>query len=484
MKKYLNLTIEEIHQALVAGETTAAALVEEAIAALSSDPYNVLEADNFEGARAKAAAIAAVEPDQLFKGIPFLAKDNLSTAGIETTASSNILNGYRPIFDAEVIRRLDQAGAILLGKTTLDELAMGGTGTTGHRGVTLNPYDPERIIGGSSCGSAAATAAGYAPLALGSDTGDSVRKPAAYGGLVGFKPTWGRISRYGLFPFAASLDTVGFFTRSVRDSALTLELLAGVDPKDMSSSDRPVEDYAAVGSGEKKIFGYFPQLVGDIKDANIITAYQNLLAKLKAAGHQVREYVFPAALLNAIYPTYMIISCSEATSNNANLDGIRFGLYGGEAKDYGEYIAKVRTAGFSDLIKRRFIIGSFSLLADNRAELFTRAQKARRVIVDELKRFFAESDILLLPAAPTAAARIADVTTSWSKHPDYLENHLGLANLAGLPSITLPLGFSNGLPIAVNLTGRAFEEKGLFAAAQAVEDLTGLKGLVKGEAER
>lgn len=477
---YKKATVSDLHRLLVDKKVTSLELVQEAIELAKADPHNILEATNYENALKEAALITEVKEDEFFKGIPYFAKDNISTKGIVTCASSKILEGYSPIYDASVITMLKAKGAILIGKTTLDELAMGGTGTTGHKGVTTNPYDKNRIVGGSSCGSASAVASGIVPFALGSDTGDSVRKPAAYAGLVGYKPTWGRISRYGLFSFATSLDTIAYFTRSVEDSAKLLEVLAGPDQNDLSSSEEKVPQYSEYLSRNPKIrIGYFPNLVKDIKDQEIINKYKDLLESLKNSGHELIEYEFPQVLLNAIYPTYMILSCSEATSNNANLDGIKFGPGVEDAKDYEDYIVKVRTKGFSNMIKRRFVIGSFSLLANNQNELFTRAQKARRIIVNEMENFFKKADALLLPAAPTIAPRIDSVSNSWSKEPDYLENHLGLANLAGCPSLTLPLGFSNDLPIAINLTAAPFDDKTIFSLGQEIEDITGLQGLVK-----
>jgi len=478
--KYMDLTIEELHSLLVKKEVTSEELTLEAIERIKANENNIMEANCFDEALKSAKEIKDVKEDEYFKGIPYLLKDNFSTKGIETTASSDILNGYVPVFDAEVVSRLKNAGAVLLGKTTLDELAMGGTGSTGHKGITTNPYDKTRMIGGSSCGSAAAVAAGVVPFALGSDTGDSVRKPAAYGGLVGFKPSWGRISRFGLFSFATSLDTVGFFTRSVYDSSKLLTLLAGHDTKDMSSSKLTVEDYSNYRSKKKARLGYFSQLVEDIKDETIKKEFYSLLNKLKNNGYEVIDYSFPNELLNAIYPTYMVISCSEATSNNANLDGIRFGPGVENANDYEDYVHKARTKGFSDMIKRRFVIGSFSLLAENQDELFHRAQKARRAIVNELNKFFTVADGLLLPAAPTLPPLVSSISTGWSHEPDYLENHLALANFSGCPSLTLPLGKEKGLPFAVNITTPIFTEKKLLGIAQDIEDLTGLKGLVKG----
>lgn len=259
--KYMNKSIKELHELLVAKKVTAKQLTEEAIELAKSNTNNLLEATNYEQALKEAEAITEVKEEEFFKGIPYIAKDNISTKGLETTASSKILEGYVPIFDAEVITRLKNAGAILIAKSTLDELAMGGTGTSGHKGVTTNPYNSEHLIGGSSCGSAAAVAAGIVPFALGSDTGDSVRKPASFAGLVGIKPSWGRISRLGLFPFATSMDAIGYFTRNVYDSAKVLELLAGYDEKDMSSSKKEVENYSHFEKDTSSKIGYFKAIL-------------------------------------------------------------------------------------------------------------------------------------------------------------------------------------------------------------------------------
>lgn len=475
----LDLTIVEIHEKLVKGETTPLALVTEAIERVKNDPCNSLEATCYEEALEEAKNLV-FNPNEVLSGIPFVAKDNFSTKGIETTASSDILNGYVPLFDAEVITRLKNRGAIMIAKATLDELAMGGTGTTGHKGPTTNPYDQERMIGGSSCGSCALVAGGAVPFSLGSDTGDSVRKPASLGGLVGFKPSWGRISRYGLFPFAQSMDAVGFFTRSVEDAAILTTVLSGQDDKDSSSSFEPVEDYLAdiEKVSSKKRIGYFGKLISEIKDEEIITKYKSVLNTLKEQGYELVDYSFRQELLDALYPTYMVISCCEATSNNANLDGIRFGPGTDEqVADYRQYITKCRTVGFSDLIKRRFVIGSFSLLSENQNELFKRAQKARRLIVQEMQHFFEKCDYLVLPAAQSVAGKIADVQTQWSSKPDYIDNHLGLANLAGLPSITVPLGLKEGLPYGINITSNLYEEGDCLNLAYQIEKITGLKNL-------
>ncbi|MFA6796714.1 MAG: amidase family protein [Bacilli bacterium] len=475
---YLDLTISEIHQALVDKKVTSLELVKESIARIKKDENNSYEATNFEKAIEIASKIDKVLPEEILKGIPYVAKDNYSTKGIETTASSNILAGYVPTFDAEVIERLNKAGAILVAKTTLDELAMGGTGLSGHKGATSNPYDKERIIGGSSCGSCASVAKCDVPFSLGSDTGDSVRKPAGFGGLVGMKPTWGRISRFGLFPFAPSMDTVGYFTRSVEDSAIITNLLSGHDDKDMSSSYRESENYLEYlkKPNEKKKIAYFKSIIDCIEDKAIVDNFYDVIKKLEGEGYSVTNYDFPQELLNALYPVYMVLSCSEATSNDANLDGVKFGIKPtGKAKTWEEYMMDARTNGFSPLIKRRFVIGSFSLLAENQEELFKRAQKARRIIVDEMNKFFEKNDYLLLPVAKSVAPLIKESSDKWNPHPNFVDNHLGLANLGGFPSLTVPSGYEGDLPFGINMTARQFEEGNLFALGKDVENITGLK---------
>lgn len=480
MTKYMNLSVERLHLMLVNKEVTALDLVEDAINGVKEDKCNCFEATCFDKAREEAKKITEVKEDEYFKGIPYLCKDNYSTKGVETSASSNILNGYVPIFDATVVSKMRRKGMIMIAHTTMDELAMGGTGTTGRKGVTTNPYDRSRIVGGSSCGSAAALAQGIAPIALGSDTGDSVRKPASNANLVGFKPTWGLISRFGLYPFAPSLDTIAYFTRNVTDSAHLLTILQGHDNKDMSSASRSKIKYERYLSKDKSLkrIGYFKAVKDAIKDEEIKKAFDQLLSKLVKEGYEVVPYDYPEVLLNALYPTYMIISCAEATSNNANLDGIKFGPTAiDNPQTFTQYMTQVRTKGFSDLIKRRFVIGSFSLLSDNQFEMFSRAQKARRLIVDEMDKFFDSIDYLISPASFAAPKKIKDLSTAWSTDPDFLDNILTIGNFGGYPSITLPFTSSKGMPIGVNITSRAFEDEKLLALAKEVEDITGMKDL-------
>lgn len=477
---YLDLTIKEMHQALVDKKVTPLELTLEAIKRAKEDNNNAFETILEKEAIGIASNLKEPEVDNIFWGIPVGIKDNFSTKGILTTGSSEILRDYVPVFNATVVQKLLDAHAVPIAKTTLDELAMGGTGTTGHKGITYNPYDPShtRLVGGSSCGSAAMVSNAIAPFALGSDTGDSVRKPASYAGLVGFKPTWGRISRFGLFPFAPSLDHVAYFTRSVEDSALSLSLLAGRDNHDATSSTKLVEDYAKdINNPIKGVkIAVLREVVDSIEDKNILEAFNNTIKELEKQGAVVKYVDFSMKLLESIYPTYMVISCAEATSNNANLDGIKFGpRY--EADTYTDVMIKARTKGFCELIRRRFIIGSFALMRENQNDLFLRAQKARRLIVNRTNEILSDYDFIYVPAAPSIAPKFSDSSDRLSNNYLIADNILVLGNFAGLPSLTLPIGKENNMPFGVNVMGRAFEEAKVFNIGKAIENIVGLANM-------
>ena len=481
---YMNLSIDKIHAAILANEVTPTELVIEALELAKKDDNNAFEYICEKEALEKAKSLDPKKKNNLLYGIPVVIKDNYSTKDIPTTGSSNILNGYVPIFSSEVVLRLENEGAIVIAKSTLDELAMGGSGTTGHLGTTYNPWDKEKkhLIGGSSCGSAVSVAAGIVPFAIGSDTGDSVRKPASFGGLVGLKPTWGRISRFGLFPFATSLDHVAYFTRNVKDSASILNVLAGRDDKDFSSSFKPVEDYTAKLENpiKGKKIAVISEIIHSINNKAIKDAFNDNVKKLKELGAIVEEVSIDSKLLKAIYPTYIIISCCESTSNNANLDGIKFGARI-EGESFEEVMTKTRTEGFSRLIKRRFVIGGYSLLRENADELFIRAQKCRRLIVDAFNKVFESYDAIYCPASPTAAPLVNSDLDALSDEYLIADNYMAFANMGGFPSITLPIGFDSGLPFGANLTAKPFDESNLLNIANHIEEATGLADLVAKE---
>ena len=474
---YEGKSILELHELLVSKKVTPLDLVKDTIEAAKKDNNNAFEYIMEKEAIEIASNLGEVEANNPLWGIPFVIKDNMSTKDVPTTGSSNILNGYIPVFDATVVEKLKAAKAVPIGKATLDELAMGGTGTSGHLGMTYNPYDKShtRLVGGSSCGSAAVTAAGIVPFALASDTGDSTRKPASLAGLVGFKPTWGRISRYGLFPFAPSLDTVGIFARNVEDVAIVTEVLSGRDDKDSTSSTKVVEHYYAEikkPCAFKRI-AVIKEIVDTIKDKAIIEAFNKTIEGFKNKGYKVSEVSVSVELLTSLFPTYFVISCAEATSNNANMDGIKFGPLS-NGTTFEEVVTEARTKGFSELIKRRFVIGSFALMKENENELFVRAQKNRRRIVETINNILKDNDFIYLPAAPGIAPKVGEASDRLSDEYLIADNHLVLGNFAGLPSITLPIGFEEGMPFGANLMGRAFEEKELFQVSYDLEQITGL----------
>ena len=421
--------------------------------------------------------------NSILSGIPYALKDNISTKGILTTASSNILKDYIPLYDATIYKKLKNSGAVLMGKTVLDELAMGGTGTTGHTGIVRNPWNKDRMIGGSSAGSAASVALGIVPFAIGSDTGDSIRKPAAYGGVVGYKPTYGRISRYGLFSFASSLDHVGVFARSVKDVSYVMDVVKGHDDKDMTSL--PDEDVSYVSELDNDVSGkklfYIKEAIeidnGNNELKEIISNFKSVLEKCKELGMIVEEVSFDKELLEAIYPVYNVISCAEATSNNSNLTGIPFGNRV-DGKNVNDIMMNTRTNGFSELIKRRFVIGSYVLQKENQERLFLNACRVRRLIVNRMNELFEKYDGLIMPTSGNIAPLFDDASDKLSDEYLILGNHLVIGNFGGFPSISIPSGFVNDMPVSVNITGRAKEDSLVLNMANKVESLLDCKGMV------
>lgn len=429
--------------------------------------------------------VTFVEPEIKGEGkltnVPVVLKDNVNTKGILTTACCNILSNYVPVYNAEIVDRLEKAGAIIIGKASMDELAMGGTNLTANIGPCKNPYDLNRISGGSSGGSATAVASGAVPFAIGSDTGDSIRKPAAFNGIIGVKPSYGRISRYGVVPYASSLDHVGYFCTNVKDAARILEVLAGRDDRDMTSSVKPVEEYEKQLNADvngKKIL-VFKNVVDAISNEDIKKAFNKVVENLKQKGAVIKEVSFNETLLRALLPTYYIIANAEATANHANLTGVLFGdRKDGSSTD--DIMLNSRTEGFGPWIKKRFVIGSYALKEDNQERIFRKAQKIRRLIVNEIMNELKDADGLIAPAAPSVAPLIKDTSTN-ELNNEYLiaDNHMVIGNFAGLPSITLPMGYVDGLPVGLNLTCNPFKEQDMFDISLAIEEITGLENKTK-----
>lgn len=432
-------------------------------------------------------AIESNITDNLLSGIPYGIKDNYSTKDILTTGSSNTLKDYIPFFDATSVLNLKKCGAVAVNKTAMDEFGMGGTGTTAHTGIIRNPWDIARSCAGSSSGSAAAVAYGVYPYALGSDTGDSIRKPAAFCGIVGYKPTYGMISRYGLFPFASSLDTCGVLTRSVEDAAIVVDAMKGKDENDATSWDSSnISLYESLdkNSNSKKLF-YIKEIVNleNYPKANDtlkkhLNNFYDTINKLKEVGYTVNEISIDKELLNAIPSVYVCLSCAEATSNLSNLTGIVFGPRGNGDNIY-EMITDHRTKGFSPLIKRRLVIGSYILQKENQERYFVNAARARRLIVDKMKELFAMYDALILPVS-TGPAPLLDKIGDELNEDDtaLLEEHLQIGNFGGFPSITIPNGFINNLPVGINITGNCYDDVNVLNIAYKLESLMDYKDMV------
>ena len=483
--EYMNLSIEELHQLLKEGKVTSKELIKESLRKSHEvqEKYNafVTIIDN---------AQETPVTDNLLSGIPCGIKDNYSTKGVLSTGSSNTLKNYVPFFDATAYEKLKNAGAIMVNKTVMDEFGMGGTGTTGHTGIVKNPWDRTRMCAGSSSGSACAVAAGVYPYATGSDTGDSIRKPAAYCGIVGYKPTYGMISRYGLFPFASSLDHLGVLTRSVKDAAIVVDNMKGIDKRDMTSWDSSTINLneSLTGDITGKKLCYIKEIcdINNYKNANEelkkhLKNFMDKIELIKKSGIQVDEISVDQVLLNAISSTYVIISCAEATSNMSNLTGLIFGPRS-EGRDYIEVIKEYRTKGFSPLIKRRFIIGSYVLQKENQERYFKNAQRVRRLIVDEWKKIFESYDAVILPVGTGKAKKLeSDSLDTLTEETNALEEHLQVGNFGGFPSITIPDGFIDGMPVGLNITGNCRDDANVLNIAYSIEKLMDYKNQIAKE---
>ena len=476
------LGIEKLHEMLKNGEITSDELVSESL----EKSKKVQESCNAFVTIIDDAKGAKVT-DELLSGIPYGIKDNYSTKDILSTGSSNTLKDYVPFFDATAVANLKSRGAVGVNKTALDEFGMGGTGTTAHTGVIRNPWDTSRMCAGSSSGSAAAVAAGVYPYALGSDTGDSIRKPAAFCGIVGYKPTYGMISRYGLFPFASSLDTCGVLTRSVKDAAIVVDAMKGIDKYDQTSWDSSdIHLYNSIDGNVKgkKVF-YIKEIVdiSNYPDASNelkrhLEIFHEAVDKLKGLGCTVDEVSVDKALLQCIPSVYVCLSCAEATSNMSNLTGIIFGPRG-KGDTYEEIMKDHRTKGFSPLIKRRFVIGSYILQKENQERYFVNAQRLRRLIVDKMKELFESYDALVLPVSTGVAPYIDGSKDELnSDNTAILEEHLQIGNFGGFPSITIPDGFIDNLPVGINITGNCKKDIDVLNIAYALESTMEYKDMI------
>ncbi|BCX80753.1 aspartyl-tRNA(Asn)/glutamyl-tRNA(Gln) amidotransferase subunit A [Methylomarinovum caldicuralii] len=403
-------------------------------------------------------------------GIPLAQKDIFCTDGIRTSCGSRMLDNFPAPYDATVVRRLAEAGTVLLGKLNMDEFAMGSSNETSYYGPVRNPWNPERVPGGSSGGSAAAVAAGLVPAATGTDTGGSIRQPAAFCGITGLKPTYGRVSRWGMIAFASSLDQGGPMARSAEDCALLLQAMAGFDERDSTSVDAPVPDYAAALDLDLKglKIGLPTQFFRDL-DAKMARVLEAAVAEYRKLGAEFRDIDLPNIGLSV--PAYYVIAPSECSSNLARYDGVRYGYRCEDPKDLEDLYLRTRAEGFGAEVKRRILIGTYALSAGYYDAYYLKAQKIRRLIADDFKRAFEEVDLILGPTTPTPAFRLGEKTGDPLSM--YLSDIYTIAvNLAGLPGISLPAGFIDGLPVGMQLIGAYFDEARLLGAAHRYQQVT------------
>ncbi len=420
-------------------------------------------------ASASAEASAHGRGASPLAGVPVAVKDNLVTLDLPTTCGSRFLEGYRSPFEATAVRRLREAGALVVGKTNLDEFGMGSSTENSAFGPTRNPLDLDRVPGGSSGGSAAAVAAGYVPAALGSDTGGSVRQPAAFCGIVGVKPTYGRVSRYGLVAFASSLDQVGTFGRTVEDAARLLQVVSGFDPRDSTSVRTPVPDFLSglEGGIEGLVVGVPKEYFPDSLPRSVRDGCEEALERLRAGGAVIREVSLPYT--EYAVPTYYVLAPAEASSNLARYDGIRYGNRASGARSLQEVYEASRSQGFGREVKRRILLGTFALSSGYYDRYYGRAQKVRKVIAREFAETFERGvDVLFTPTSPSVAFPLGERLDDPVRM--YLSDVFTVtANLAGVPALSLPVGGAEGLPVGGQLLAPKWEEARLLRVARSLE---------------
>jgi len=473
------LTLCELQKKFTAGEVTATEIVRAYFLRIGQVEPKVKAyvTQVKESALAQAEALdrklKGWRKTQAMTGMPVALKDNICTDGVTTTCSSRMLRNFVPPYDATVVAKLRRQEYILLGKTNLDEFAMGSSTENSAFGPSRNPWNLQCVPGGSSGGSAAAVAADECVAALGSDTGGSIRQPAAFCGVVGLKPTYGRVSRYGLVAFASSLDQIGPITKDVSDAAFLLGVIAGHDPMDSTSADVPVPDY--MRSLKKKDLrklkvGVPQEFFGEGLDPEVEQAVRAAIDELKNLGAEVKDIQLPRT--DAAVAVYYVLATAEASSNLARYDGVKFGLRAKETKDLLDLYMKTRQEGFGPEVKRRIMLGTYALSSGYYDAYYAKAQAVRTLICQDFEAAFNEVDLIVTPVTPTPAFKLGE------KSEDPLQMYLSdiftiSVNLAGLPAIAVPCGFSRAnLPIGLQLIGRAFEEETLLRAAHAYEQAT------------
>lgn len=462
---YLNENIDSLNKKLQDGEIKAEDLAKETVKNIKETDKKInawitvdddaKPAENLDFAKNKLA------------GIPIAIKDNIITNGMKTTAASHILYNYMPVYDATVISKLKKAQATFVGKTNMDEFAMGSSTEHSYYGATRNPWDLEKVPGGSSGGSAAAVASGEVVAALGSDTGGSIRQPAAFNGIFGIKPTYGRVSRWGLIAFGSSLDQIGVMSKRVKDSAEVLNVIAGPDEHDATVSEKEVPDFTSfLGQDVKGLRVAVPKEYMDAVDGEMRDAIQKQIDVLKDAGAVINEVSLPHT--KYVVPTYYIVASSEASSNLQRYDGIRYGYHAKDTKNLLDVYVKSRSEGFGDEVKRRIMLGSFALSAGAYDEFFKKAAQVRTLICRDFEKIFEENDVIVGPTTTEPAFGIGEEISDPIKM--YNNDILTIsANLAGIPAASVPAGLVDGMPAGLQIMAKRFDEGNVFKVADFIE---------------
>ena len=471
----MKLTIAELHKKYASGAGKPSDVIREALDRIEKDNerLNAYITINRESALKAAAAMDAGIKDSIkqkaLAGVPVAIKDNMLMAGVRTTAGSRILDNYIPPYNATVVKKLEEAGAIIIAKTNLDEFAMGSSTENSAYGPVRNPFNELMVSGGSSGGSAVAVASGHTPIALGSDTGGSIRQPASFCGVVGLKPTYGRVSRYGLMAFASSLDQIGPLANNISDAARALQVISGHDRHDSTSSDKAVPDYLSALTGDIKglRIGVAPECFGEGLDREVKEKVEEGIRRLADRGAEIVTISLPHT--KYVIAVYYIIATAEASSNLARYDGVRYGYRSEEARSLSDMYRRTRDEGFGAEVKRRIMLGTFALSSGYYDAYYEKAQRVRSMLVNDFAEAFRKCDVIVTPTAPTPAYKIGE------KSNDPLAMYLGdiytvTINLAGVPAISVPCGQSSeGLPIGMQLIAPHFDESRLLNAAYAFE---------------
>lgn len=473
MNNYLDLSIKEIHDLLIEKKITPLDLVEEAYSKIeeNSDLNSFITLNKTDAMEyAKKLSEEEVEKDNLLWGIPIAIKDNISTRGIRTTCASKMLENYVPTFDATVIEKVKDAKMIIIGKTNMDEFAMGSTSRTSYFGAPKNPVNKTRITGGSSGGSAATVAGKLVPIALGSDTGGSIRQPAGYTGIVGMKPTYGRVSRYGLIAYGSSLDQIGPMTRNVYENALLLNYIVGKDKKDLTSCDKEIEDFTRlIGKDIQGMKIAIPNyFVSSIVSPIIIEKLNHVVEILKENGATV-DYV-DMKYLDQVVTIYQIIAMGEASSNLARFDGVKFGYRSEESNSVEDMYLNSRCEGFGNEVKKRIMVGSYLLSGENAKVYCDKALMIRNAIKEEFNKVFKDYDFVFGPTTTTVAYGLDENLDDPTK--SFMDDTLVMpVNMAGLPGINIPMGTDNeNMPIGLHIIGNKFEEAKMYQIASFLEE--------------